>query len=84
MYKQALKFGLGGTLVGTFILALFSPRVISWYYRPPVELAISCTQAVDWGISTYQEVMIWGAVIGAVLGLVAFFVVLRKTVKNPP
>jgi hypothetical protein len=72
--------------LGTTLTALFAPSVVSWYFDPPTAIGVSCKEAVTWGINAYQKMVMLGAVIGLVGGLVMAFVFRKKNVKpvNPP
>lgn len=60
-----LLCGLGGAV----LVAWFAPTVISWYATPPVEMGVTCKPLVDWSLSRYRESMIFGAIIGSLIGI---------------
>jgi hypothetical protein len=66
-----------GALICAALFAWFSPYVIVWYFSPPAELSISCSPAVQWGISTYRKFIFTGFLFGALLSTVAFFAFFR-------
>ncbi len=80
--KRFLSFLLFGGLLGAVLITWFAPSVLSWYFTPPAEVAISCKQAVDWSLKTYRECMLGGAIMGAIVGSILFFA-WQSRKKNP-
>ena len=70
-------------LIVTFITGLFAPGIISWYFAPPVDLAVNCRTAVEWGIDTYRKTLLYGSAVGIVLGLALGLTVFRGRVTTP-
>jgi hypothetical protein len=71
-----------GAFLGTALMGWLSPFVISWYFAPPVDLAVNCREAVDWGISQYRYAILIGTVVGAIGGALLFRTILRRTSKD--
>jgi hypothetical protein len=66
-----------------------APRMIAWYFRPPVQPgACDCTAPIEWALSKYQLAQVFGLLGGAGLGLILFFLLLQraksKAVPPPP
>lgn len=80
--RRAFTISFAGGLVVTAGVAWFGPRLISWYYTPPVELGVSCKPAVEWGISVYQKLVLAGTGAGLVLGAVAALIFRPKNSTN--
>lgn len=72
----------GGGLAVTALTAWFGPRLISWYYSPPVELGVTCKPAVEWGIAVYQKLVLAGTGAGFALGAAAALVFRPKNSTN--
>jgi len=70
-----------GTLSGAVLAAWFSPNLIEYWFAPPVEMALNCTPAVQWGLSTYRKMLLLGGSLGFVVTLV--FVVARGSKRLP-
>lgn len=66
-----------GALLSGLLFAWFSPYFIVWYFSPPAELSISCSPAVQWGISTYRKFIFTGFLFGALVSMIAFFAFFR-------
>jgi hypothetical protein len=62
--------------LGATVSALFAPSIVSWYFDPPTAIGVSCKEAVTWGITAYQKMVLVGGVIG-LLGGIAMAIVLR-------
>jgi uncharacterized membrane protein len=71
--KKFLLFLFGGALLGIGLFAWISPKILSWYFSPPVDLALSCAPAVEWAIETYRKVMFTGLFLGVLVGGILFF-----------
>jgi hypothetical protein len=76
LMKHALYFALGGALIGIALTTWLAPGLITWYFKPPVEMGgFSCTAPIQWALRRLQRVQLWGVVVGGVLGLVMYGVV---------
>ena len=74
--KPALYFALGGALIGIVLTTWLAPGLITWYFKPPVEMGgCSCTAPIQWALRRLQRVQLWGVIVGGVLGLVMYGVV---------
>ena len=80
--RRSLTIVFGGGLAVTALVAWFGPRLISWYYSPPVELGVSCKPAVEWGIAVYQKLVLAGTGAGFALGAAAALVFRPKNSTN--
>jgi hypothetical protein len=58
-------FALTGALSSSYI----APKVIAWYFDPPVDIGVNCRTAVEWSMSKLQTLQIWGLAVGFALGL---------------
>lgn len=81
--KRLFLFLAAGAALGTILSAWLSPQVIAWWFTPPVDLAVTCKAAVEWGIYTYRDVIVGGAVGGLATALVAFILWQMKSKKVP-
>lgn len=80
--RRSLTIIFAGGLAVTALVAWFGPRLISWYYSPPVELGVSCKPAVEWGIAVYQKLVLAGTGVGFALGAAAALVFRPKNSTN--
>jgi hypothetical protein len=69
-----------GGLIGGIIAAWIAPRMISWYFTPPVEFGINCKPPLEWALRKMQIAELLGITLGAALGLVVYFLI-RKMRK---
>ena len=85
--KHALYFALGGAIIGIALTTWLAPGMITWYFKPPVEMgSFSCTAPIQWALGQLQKVQLWGVVVGGVLGLVIYGIVQarnRRTQAQP-
>ncbi len=68
--------------LGTTLTALFAPAVVSWYFDPPTAIGVSCKEAVSWGITAYQKMVMIGGVLGLIGGVVV--AVMMRGKRLPP
>jgi hypothetical protein len=80
--RRPLTIVFAGGLIATALVAWFGPRLIAWYYSPPVELGVSCKPAVEWAIAVYQKLVLAGTGAGFVLGAAAALVFKPKNSTN--
>jgi hypothetical protein len=53
--KHALYFALGGALIGIALTTWLAPGLITWYFKPPVEMGgFSCTAPIQWALRRLQ------------------------------
>lgn len=64
-----------GALLGAVLFAWLSPQIISWYFSPPADLAITCSPAVTWALNTYRKVIFTGMLLGAMVATIIYFAV---------
>ncbi len=67
--RRVANIVFGVSLLAAVLSAWFAPRLISWYYTPPVELGVTCKPAVEWGIAVYRKTVLAGAGAGFLVGL---------------
>jgi hypothetical protein len=70
----ALVFGLAATWLG--------PKMISYYYAPPVPTAFACNDSIAWAMHKLVLTQLIGTGIGLVVGLVIG--ILMRGKKPPP
>lgn len=69
--KFILGMTLGGVLICVAIVSMYFPKMISWYFEPPMPMGVSCTSSIRWAIEKLQMAQIYAILVGAVVG---FFV----------
>jgi hypothetical protein len=62
-------FALFGGLVGVILSCIYGPRVISWWFEPPVDVGYNCRPATDWAMSRLMMVQSGSMVVGALIFL---------------
>jgi hypothetical protein len=77
----ALMFGLG--LLGNVAAILIGPRMIHYWYEPPVAAgmpsAFNCTGALDYGISKLITLQLVTTIAGMAVGLVIAILLWRRS-----
>lgn len=56
-------------LLGALLSSYVGPKVIAWYFDPPVNIGVNCRSAVEWSMSRLQSTQVCGLGIGCVVGL---------------
>lgn len=76
-----------GTIVGAALFVLLiswlAPHYLVWYFEPPVALAVSCKEPVEWALIRMQRAQIAAVVVGAILGAVTVFAYQRRKRNKP-
>jgi hypothetical protein len=67
-------FALLGALLSTYV----GPKVIAWYFDPPVDIGVNCRPAVEWSMSKLQMTQFFGLLIGFALGLAIMLLITKK------
>lgn len=65
-------------ILGNVLATWLAPKMITWYFTPPAQLGFTCTEPIDWALSRFRAAQMWGLALGAVLGLVVYFLVKRR------
>lgn len=56
-----------GALLGVVLSCLYGPKVISWWFEPPVDVGYNCRPATDWAMKRLMLVQIASLLLGALL-----------------
>ncbi len=76
-----MRYVVVSGLVGTGLTSWLAPKVIAWYFDPPVNIGVNCKQATEWSMRQLQNAQFFGLICGGVFGLV-LFLTLRSKKKN--
>jgi hypothetical protein len=75
MLLTALVFGIAATWLG--------PKMIAYWYNPPVPTAFNCTDAINWAMHRLILTQLGGTAIGLVVGAI-LGVLMRNKKPAPP
>lgn len=81
LYLRAM---VAGSLVGGFISAWFAPRLIAWWFEPPIPLGFSCRTPIEYALRRLQWAQLIGILVGAAVGLVILAVLRPKKDERLP
>ena len=79
--KKYFLFSLAGAFIGGSISSIVSPRMIAWYFEPPVEIGVNCRSATEWAMEHLQWAQFGGMAAGAVLALIIHAVFFKNSDK---
>lgn len=74
-----LIFGSLGTLGASFI----GPKVITWYFTPPIQAYLNCGPATTWAMEKLIIIQLLFFVFFGILGFVIAFKVGKKETPKP-
>ena len=74
----ALAMTVIGALIGGLLASWLSPKVIAWYFRPPAQIGLNCSEPIEWALGKMQVALGVGIVAGAVAGIVLYSVFARR------
>ena len=69
-------------LLGALLSSWFSPRMIAWYFEPPVNIGINCRGAQEWAMGKLRNAQIFGSLLGIFISVV-FLGVFKKRSSGP-
>jgi hypothetical protein len=72
----ALAFGVLASWLG--------PKMITYWYAPPVGAGVLCTEAVSWAMGKLVWTQLIASAAGAVIGLVVGVLLGRRKAAAPP
>ncbi len=70
-------------LIGALLSTYIAPKIIAWYFDPPVDIGVNCRSAVEWSMSKLQLTQFCGLAAGFLIGLTLMIMVTRGTPKGP-
>jgi hypothetical protein len=70
------------TLIVTLFVSLAMPKLLEWYFDPPVSMGISCKDPIIWALQRFQLAQVIGVAVGAFLGLLMAIKLTRKSTKS--
>lgn len=76
--KRIANWVLWGSLIGVLITSWLAPKMIIWYFTPPVDYGFNCSAPITWALMRLRYVQLVGLASGAVLGLVSMLVWSRR------
>jgi hypothetical protein len=74
---------VGGAVV-EILVSWLAPRSIVWYFQPPVQTEFSCTEPIGWALARMQTVQLIGLVFGALLGVIVYYLMRRRSAQSAP
>lgn len=75
--KKFLLLSVIGLSVGNFAATFFGPSILTWWFEPPVNTPINCTEAMSWAMNRLVTFQMIGSCVGLVFGLIAAFIMFR-------
>ena len=71
--NRIVIFLLIGTALGSMLSSWLGPKAISWYFTPPINIGIDCSDAIDWALHKLLVTQSVGSAIGFLVGLALYF-----------
>ncbi|MBI1861279.1 MAG: hypothetical protein HYR96_10220 [Deltaproteobacteria bacterium] len=67
-----LRAMVAGSLAGGLLSAWLAPRLIAWWFEPPVPLGFSCRTPIEYALQRLQWAQLIGVAVGATAGPILF------------
>jgi membrane associated rhomboid family serine protease len=68
--KRLGIFSLIGAILVFIPVMAFFPRVLAWYFEPPVQTGCSCSESIAWALNVNRWVQLAGLIFGALIGAI--------------
>ncbi len=68
-----------GAVLGHLSASIVAPKMLSWYFKPPIALWADCSPAVTWGVNR----LMWIQLVGLLVGCILFSLIGLKFFKKP-
>lgn len=78
MKKLTILLALGLAL-GNLITTYFGPRLLTWWFESPVNMAVNCTDPIQWAMRKLIILQMVGTAVGIVAGGFVYFVFFKKS-----
>jgi len=62
-----------GAILAVIPITLFFPRLIAWYFEPPVQNGCSCSQSIAWALNVNRWGQLAALLVGGVIGGILAF-----------
>jgi hypothetical protein len=76
--KSLLRACGAGGFVGAGLASWFAPRMIAWWFEPPVPLGFSCKLPIEYALRRLQIAQLVGFGFGGLVGLLFYRLVVKK------
>ena len=76
--KRVSWFSIGGAVLGSALASWLAPKMIAWYFDPPVNIGINCRPATEWAMAKLQVMQFIGLIAGLALGLTLALVTRKR------
>lgn len=70
--RKIFWFSFFGAFIGGILANWLSPKMIGWYFDPPVDIGVNCRAATEWAMARLQWAQLFGTIGGLVLGLAVY------------
>ncbi len=80
--KIWMRAMVGGGLIGGMITSWAAPRLIAWWFEPPVPLGFSCRTPIEYALQRLQWAQFGGVTSGAVIAVLVWLIIKPKTHHN--
>ena len=68
-FKFLLFFIVLGILISVTCVSLAAPKMIAWYFEPPMSIGISCESSIKWAVTRILMAQLYSVGFGAIIGL---------------
>ena len=73
-----------GAAVGGFLATWLSPKMIAWYFSPPVDFGINCRAPIEWALRRFQWAQFSGLCLGALTGIILGLLLKKRSPAIEP
>lgn len=83
---KASRFGsvmAVGALLGGALTSWLAPKMIAWYFDPPVDIGVNCRAATEWSMRNLQRAQLFGILVGAAISIALAVYLEKRNLAKP-
>lgn len=72
-----------GLVLGNFVATYFGPSLLTWWFESPVNMAINCSEPIQWAMKKLIIIQLTLSVAGLIAGFALSFFIFGSKKETP-